>query len=487
MVSIFQLSQRKPLWSHITTGVPTLDSMLDLHTDGILDFQTIPTNSAYSAVLCSIIASHLAKSLLRVVVAIEGLNTFPWEMLQLHPLYDPVWNTNGQIMVLSAPTFALLYAFFAYMPLPKKPLGTYLVVATTFHELVELYRLDVTNTYEELLLKHRIDQNKVLLDNVERIKEQGLSGVVLPKLPPNLPLVRDNPHVKAQVHVNQLLSHMSDFVFENSALVLILGMLEPKFRPYSAGRSANTSMHASSPPPSDAPGENTSFRDSTHLVFTPVTLSNNADNKLSVADSKVTLRLVFYNDWYWRTPHFEAELRQPTDDDYYFVSSVKVHSMSGVKNITEPVYFDFKGSMAQKDWFVDLLVSGKQQSLSDLVQASLLSTQINSDSVFPELERNIKRLRHEPPLGTLTQVTNPESRLTPVPVSSQDDSSGGDNTKSQDSEGQHLSQESSQGLFIEESDVERIGTPIAELSDEELSSTPLEDNSDEEPDWMARR
>ncbi|OBA21424.1 hypothetical protein METBIDRAFT_56149, partial [Metschnikowia bicuspidata var. bicuspidata NRRL YB-4993] len=327
MVSLFDISTQKPFWSHLSTGVPTLDLMLRLQSDALLDLQSVPANSAFSAVLCSLVASHLLLSPELKVVVLETLNAFPWLILEQHPSFDAAWVDQGRLVSYHVPTFAQLYAFFAFMPLQEVEPGSVLVAVTNFHETIEFYRLQISATHEELLLKHQIDKNRCFLEHMPKAMEEGLDAIALPQVPL---IARENPYTKAQNHLNGLILMMSDFAFKFSAVVLLAGHLEPKFLPISqipisqGPTSQNTSFHS---------------KDSSRQVLQPVTLGPSSSEKPNLAESKITARWVFYNDWFDKSPYFARQHKQLGDLHRFFVSVVKVSYLNGVNNINDPVYF----------------------------------------------------------------------------------------------------------------------------------------------------
>lgn len=372
MVSLFEMSLQRPAWSHLSSGIPTLDQMLRIETDAVLDFQSVPANLALSALMCNLVASHLAKSGLRVVI-IETLDTFPWDLLRQHPQYCPEWLDRIERHDLSS--FAQVYAFFTLMPLEQ--FASALLVVTSFHELVEWYRLQVSASYEETLLKHEIDNNRIILDNRAKVAEEGLALVTLTQLPPQSSLVKENPIVKAQNHINALFKRMGHFAYKNSAVVILQGQLEPKYKPW-------PKRNAPEEDSSQAPQPSFPQRNPGRLVLTPVTFgAHNSDlHSPSFCDTQISARLVFYNDWYHKSPHFSRNGRAPEDEDRYMVSAVKLQWLHGVSNINDPVYFDFRRNPGKGDgpWLIDLL-EHEQQDLSLFIQNSLSLTQIQPRAV----------------------------------------------------------------------------------------------------------
>lgn len=384
MVSLFDISTQKPLWSHLTTGIPTLDLMLRLQSDALLDMQSVPGNTAFSALLCQMVVSHLNSLDTLSVVILETLKPFPWLLLKLHPGFDANWVDQRRISTFSLSTYAKIYAFFAYMPLKRPDPGSVLMFVTSFHELVEFYRLQIAATHEELLLKHQVDKNKCFLENKQKILAEGFKKIELPPVPF---LARENPHTKAQHHVTGLVLMMADYSFKNSAIILILGHLEPKFKQFpkrepstNSGTQLDISFHSSQAPISQTTSMSFYGKESSRLVLTPVELGPRFSDKPNLAESKITARLVFYNDWLYKSPYFKREHQKFKTNHRTFVSVVKVFNFNGINNINEPVYFHFKalpGSSLPNLWLTDLLEpEPEQEALAALIQNSITSTQI---------------------------------------------------------------------------------------------------------------
>lgn len=378
MVSLFEMHLQRPLWSHLTTSIPTLDLMIALQSEAILDFQTVPANNAMLAVVCQVIASHLGESSENKVVVIETFNKFPWDLLRQHPGFVPEWLDRVRGYRLT--TFAQVLSFFIFHPLGPVTAGSVMVFVCNFHELVDHYRLQLSAAYEEALLKHQIDKNAVLLANHEKIMEEGLSLVELQELPPQSALLKENPILKLQNHINELFKHMSDFAFKYALVVVLMGHLHLKFKAYTKKKlppSMDSSFLSqasflSSPTPS--------FSDNGRMVLMPVTFGKEGSgrNGANLNDSKLTARLIFYNDWFHKSPFSQTEAGSTIKPR--LVSAVKVTNLNGIGNINDPVYFDYDdgkydgGPMQPHSWFVDLL-GRESEDLSSLIQNSLSSTQ----------------------------------------------------------------------------------------------------------------
>lgn len=372
MVSLFDISTQRPLWAGLTTGVPSLDALLPKEASAILDLQSVPASAAFLGVVVNLMVSHLvALSELRVVV-LEALDTFCWLLLTQHPQFDERW-LDGRVTKYATRSFAQIYAFFTFMPLANVAPGSVLMVLWNFHEVVEMYRVQLSAAYEETLLRHEINDRRVLWANRDKVKEEGLALVPLFQLPQSSKL-GENPIVRAQNHINELFKRMGQFAYKHSAVIALQGHLDLKFKPW-------TRQDVSLDP---LTSQNQSFSEpkrSGRLIFHPMQFGySGSDTRSSrFCDSQITARFVFYNDWYHKSPHFQRELREPHKEDLYFVTAVKAHRLRGVSNINDPVYFDFKYAPGKSgmtgSWFIDLLEQ-ETSDLSALIQNSLSLTQV---------------------------------------------------------------------------------------------------------------
>lgn len=284
MVSLFDL-RAAPRATHIATGVPALDEMLALAT--VIDVQSVPACPASRLVI-----SHLAAS--RKSLIVQTQNSVPWDA--------PRVAVRG---------FAQLLSFFTN--LQKEPI---LVVVEGFHETLELYRLQLAAAYEELLLRHQIDKNDVLLQSMDRVLHEGAFSLPLPHLPPKSLLLKESPAQKFSAHVDHLFNVIADFAFESLLVVVLSGCMDLVYEDQG-----------------DASQEG-------HMVLAP-----HVYDKLN----RVSARVLFYNDVFEDRPVFAAQVR----------------NLDGSGNINEPVLFECVDGK--------LVSLGEEESdLSQFIQQSLL-------------------------------------------------------------------------------------------------------------------
>lgn len=476
MVSLFDMCLQRPTWAHLSTGITTLDQMVDVLSDGLFDFQTVPANPGMPAVMCNLMVSHLRKSELLTVVVIESLNPFQWDLLKQHPQYDPQWDQRNQIKVYTLLSVVEFFWFFTFGPARSLGVESTMLFILNFHEIVDLYKLHISAAYEEALLRHQIDKNRVLLANLDKIELEGIELVSLPQLPPQSDLLRQSPYIKAQNHIDELFKEMAEFTYKQSAVVVLVGSLDPKYRPVKrniVSPSPNSSFAGTQ---NSFPLSQASGREKNELILDPVTFSPPTRNgEPGLNESRITARLVFYNDWYHKSPLFLSKGRSPTEAERFHVLVVKVTSLNGAGNINDPVFFNLGAHHRVDDeldldldaWLVDLQTQ-ESGDLSALIQNSINSTQPAPRAVSTQ----INVIPSSPPVTILsTEAEVPNEDL----ESDEDRESPDENSESSDDEGNvaispgqpespnENGGEESQELYVEGSDVELTGTLLEDL------------------------
>lgn len=414
MVSLFHMSTQGPRWDHLDTGIITLNHMLDIRMDAIIDIQSVPSNPALWAMLCNLICSHLSKPGTKVIL-IETINGFEWDWLKRHPQFEEAWLDQKRICIYHLNSFVKLFSFYSMNSQVGYSPGMTLTLITNFHEIVELYRLQLCACHEESLVKHQIDKNRVLMANREKGLEEGLDLIQLPKLPKASALLRDSPFSRFKSHYNSLMLLINNFAHQNSSVVFLQGYMEPKYKAYSQ-RKPNA-------PSSDAMTQDTSSNTfiekqyaASRLVLTPVTFEKESDTNYK-GGSKLSSRIILYNDWYYKSPHFLSEQRWREPSDYSFVSVAKVVNFHDVHSINKPVFFDFQRnpfsatSLRLKElWFINLLavdIADSKQNEEYDTEAANLSTLIQAST--QGLKR--KRLYSTANLASSPPITESQFQL----------------------------------------------------------------------------
>lgn len=347
------------------------------------------------AVVCNLIVSHLQAGAWQRVIVIQSLNPFPWEMLQQHPEFEEEWLNAGRIESYSLSSFPELFSFFCLDFIRSTRAGSVLAFITNFHELIEHYRLQISKSYEELLLKHQIDKNRQFLDNIEKFEQEGPTLISLPFLPKDSALLKQHPIIKAQNHITELFKMIGEFTYRYSALSIFLGHLEPQYKLFAKKRTTHLLDPAQSQATlSQSSGLSYSSTNDRRLVLMPVTFGNqNASDErqsFDLNESKLAARLIFYNDWLYNSPMFLSRKRAALPKEHYQVPVVKFSNLNSVSNIHEPIFFDFQHNYdienadGIENFLIDLLAE-PDNDISQLIQESLQSTQTMPRAISTQL------------------------------------------------------------------------------------------------------
>lgn len=349
MVSLYNIVMLQRHFSHLSTGIPSLDKVLLSPQSRILDFQSGPGCFAAYTVSVSLLISHLVANESNTVIVIDTLNPFPWNLITNHPQFQPKW-LDENIISYTVNTFAKLFALFTYNILPKdKAGGSTMLLINDYHEMVELYKFELSAVYEETILKHHIERNAIIISNQEQFELVG-TKTALPELPANSDLLRVSPVAKFESHVYSLLILISSFVINNNLFCILLGHLDTKYETYWPKSTQSNSSQSTS---SGSFGKVVLTDALGGKYEPPKSTSTNISGKVmkskSSLDSFVTSRLVFFKDWYHKSPHFKKNFPPITPSSrvalnnsnlrMVFVVQVK-HLQQMVSTRYPPIYFD---------------------------------------------------------------------------------------------------------------------------------------------------
>ncbi|RLV91423.1 hypothetical protein JA1_003912 [Spathaspora sp. JA1] len=353
MVLLGEIIQSQQYFSRLTTGVPSLDQIFINNNNSsqstllnkIYDFQSAPSCQAMYLVTTSLIISHLQNN--NSVIIIDTLNRFPLSFITKHRDFQTNW-LNDSLKVYDRDTFAKLYSFFIYnKEIPKNCM----IIINDFHELVELYKLEMSSSYEELLLKHHIDMNLVYIHN-----KNNNEKLPMPELPSTSDLLRTSPIAKFESHVDILFSKLIQLCITQSSMIFLLGHLDTKYQPYKT-RPTSQQQPSSQPQPQPQsqvpPGR---------VVLTPYKFT------------KISTRIIFYNDWYHKTRHFQDTYTTGTTNNPIMIKEDKLRMVLAAKLelpkqklMYNPIYFD-----VNEPFYCNTTNSGTTYSIIDL-SASYLS------------------------------------------------------------------------------------------------------------------
>lgn len=371
-MSLFEMMLQRPAFAHITTSIPTLDSMIpvDSLSSGIFDLQSVPSLNAVYSILCSIIVSHISHDpLTNKVIIIDTLNTFPWKLLSKQSKYESSYQ--GQIIWHRINRFSNLLQFFIADNGIQSEVakGSTLIIINDFHDLLELYRLETWSCYKEKLLKSHITRNSSALNNRERLAEDAQFKISDP-IPSNSDLLNIHPSTKSDAHIYQMFDSISKFSVHSNLLVFLVGALATKFKKY-------TLLKQNSHPPSST--INSQLTSSSvyenyggRMYFLPSQTSATFQTKngSNTVESLLTSRLIFYKDWFSesRTKFHDSQLKM------VFATQVTNFRVIG---INEPVYFDYNDK--------------------------------SGDSIFTDLSNHSQTSSHRPLLSTTQSKPTPRA------------------------------------------------------------------------------
>lgn len=369
MVSLYDMMLQRDNFRHLSTSIPSLDSMLQNKlSSGIYDFESVPNCTGVSYVVGSIVVSHLAHKKENRAIIIDTLNPFPWHNIVKNEKFQAEW-LDSKLISYTTDTFAKLFALLISDKL-NGPKESTIVVINNFHELIEMYKLELSAAYEETLLKFQIDSNAVMINNQEKWKVEG-SPPKLPEIPFLSSLLKENPALKYQSHVSTLINMISQYTYKNNLICILVGYLSSTYQAYRpkaplSGGSGNDSQRMSSSSSSTplSQGRPTLSYGTGRLVLTPslggsYTPTNSASGPNSrkstsstntSLDSFITSRLIFYKDWYHKTPYFkenypaqqsDTQTRLITSSQLKMIFAVKMAPLHQIGPESDPVYFDY--------------------------------------------------------------------------------------------------------------------------------------------------
>lgn len=331
MVSLHDLIGRSQSLLNLSTGLVSLDEKLFTGHGvpfGILDFQSAPATDGMYHVIIQLIISHLSFHSDNHIIIVEGLLPFPWSLVDQHPAFEHC-ALDSRISVFSITSFAQLFALFAYDAFASH--GTPLVIINNYHELLELYRLEMFATYEESLLRHHIDRNDIFLNNPAQLEATG-STTRIPELPVDSDLIRSSPLAKYEAHVQQLVQCIHHYCQNHLLLCVLAGGADTRFCRFPE-RSPSLEQTPSPVTQSARPQGG-------RMVLTPFIGISDA----SRVDSYIKTRLLFYRAW---SPQC-AIARSPDHTIPKLVFAVKVFDVA--RKVVNTQYFDYSASRSVHFW-----------------------------------------------------------------------------------------------------------------------------------------
>ncbi|CAI5759273.1 unnamed protein product [Candida verbasci] len=306
MVLLDDIVNRQQVFKNLTTTLPILDQLL-LNVplkNKIYDFQTTPTNNAVYLILNQLITSHLQNNPNHKVIIIDIVNKYPAGQLLAHPGFNE--DFTERIIHYRLNTFAKIYYFFINNDIPQDSI----VIIHEFHLMLELYKLEMSATYEELILKHHIEQNLTVIENKDKEDK-----VPIPQLPKNSDLLKMSPIVKYENHVNNIIHLINKRCINSNLMVFLHGYLTTKYRPYRLKPKPDQPINP--------------YNQKGRVVLTPFQ-----------AHKMLTTKFLFYQDWLHKSPVFlqKQVSHKLQDSDLKLIYACQVENNNTIYN---PIYYDF--------------------------------------------------------------------------------------------------------------------------------------------------
>lgn len=364
MVSLYDILSKKKTFSHIKSGVKTLDEVVSSSFgSGIYDFQGVPQCSGMYTVIGLMIISHLKEDENNQVVVVNTVNEFCWTAITRQEGFQTQW-LDERLEAYTAESVSQLICLLERFAV--EPRGSRILILNDFHALVEAYKWELLASYEEAILKHRIVQNSLLIKNHEKMKAEGYIPR-LPQLPYQSALLKENPNLKYHSHILFLMNMISRFVFNNNLMAFLVGHLTSRYRKmfYRTQPSFDSSSDSQTPVSSSSDNSFTLGQDYKLKYYGKMTLSLSLSDDSeglssrsysSTLDSLITFRIIFYKDWYHKTSHFARNYRPGASNNPLELSREELKRVFAVKLIEPspnlevgPFFFDYDQGYYNED------------------------------------------------------------------------------------------------------------------------------------------
>lgn len=162
-----------------------------------------------------------------------------------------------------------------------------------FHDLLELYKLQLSATHQKVMLKIHATNNAEILKHSDQYEAEGSFTPSLQEIPKNSGLLKESPSLKYTTHMNYLLNLLSQLVHDCNAMVFLASNLDVKFKAYNNPTMSLMSSQSRSQTRSQS--RSSQSQTSTRLAF-EFANTNTVYNR-NVLDSVISKRIMFYRDW----------------------------------------------------------------------------------------------------------------------------------------------------------------------------------------------
>lgn len=294
MTSLYDLERQASIFDHLYTGIPSIDELFKQGL-GLYDFQTIPNCMVLYHIINSIIVSHLQHSKDTDVYIISMSNDYRFEILGQCTGFKKEWCKRIKFYRI----YSVAKLIILLRNLKTIRLGS-IVILDNFHFLLDLYKLQLSSTYQQVMLRNYCNNLKTIKEQHDRQEIQGRYPEIT-RIPSGSDLITESPSTKFNNHMAYIVNQLSQICISNSLLVFLTGKLDSKFQ-YNLNLTDSQLSHSvSSPASSQSDTKRPSFQDkfaNSKLVLTLSNASKISPFKNNPLDATATKRIIFYRDWY---------------------------------------------------------------------------------------------------------------------------------------------------------------------------------------------
>ncbi|CAH6722805.1 hypothetical protein CLIB1444_11S01508 [[Candida] jaroonii] len=320
MTSLRDIKHR-PRFDHLNSSIPSVD---DKHfgqhfISGIYDFQTVPNNVSVYLILSNFVIKHLENTTYPgnvVIVSLSG--NFPLDHILENKKFQQNWIDNGQLKYLKVDTVTnLIILLNNYMK--SEVDNQTLFIFDNFHNLLDFYKLELSQIYQESMLRNHIFNLDTIEAQAERQEIEGLKPDIV-EIPENSHLIRESPLTKFNNHVRFIMNLMTNVCFKYNSIAFITGKLDSRFEAFKPRISMDSSNIESSqrsgrsfdssqitPEPRKPNKGRMVLKSSNSNLDKPMGSQMSLENPLN---SFITERAIFFKDWYHKTLHCQKNSKK---------------------------------------------------------------------------------------------------------------------------------------------------------------------------------
>lgn len=333
--------RHRPKFDHLNSLIPLLDQKFlgENLISGIYDFQTVPNNVSVYLILSILAIKHLKNDKYKGnVVIVSSSGNFPFNFILENEDFQQDWIDNGQLKYLKVDTITnLIILLNGYM---KSDIDNQtLFIFDNFHNLLDFYKLELSQVYQEAMLRNHIFNLDTIEAQAERQEIEGIKPDIV-EIPENSHLIRESPLTKFNNHVRFIMNLMTNVCYKYNLIAFLTGKLDSKFEAFkarpvsvdssiveSSQRSRSFDSSQSTPEPKKLNKGRMVLKSSNSIdkLGSQTSLSDNP------FDSFITERVIFFKDWYQKTNHHQK----------FFKKSIKRKMVYWIKVNNEVLNFEY--------------------------------------------------------------------------------------------------------------------------------------------------